>query len=62
MWAYIANRYKDRKAVAGFDLMVEPNPAGELLQIDEPEDFYRKYKGSLYDWHGETVLNILTAA
>jgi len=51
MWAYIANRYKDRKVVAGYDLMVEPNPAGDLLQIDEPEKFYPKYKGSIYDWN-----------
>lgn len=51
MWRYTAARYKDNPAVAGYELMVEPNSNGRLLDIYEPADFYPQYAGTLYDWN-----------
>jgi hypothetical protein len=31
--------------------MVEPNANEAIFKIDEPEDFYEKYSGTLYDWN-----------
>ncbi len=50
MWRYTAARYKDNPAVAGYELMVEPNSNG-LFEIYEPVDFYPRYAGTLYDWN-----------
>jgi len=57
MWRYTAQRYKDNPIVVGYDLMVEPNsnevgsfPAGDPLDIWDPEEFYAQYGGTLYDW------------
>lgn len=51
MWRYTAERYRDNPIVVGYDLMVEPNAAGRLLDIYEPGEFYASYAGTLYDWN-----------
>jgi hypothetical protein len=51
MWRYTAERYQNNPIVVGYDLMVEPNAAGRLLDIWEEEDFYPQYAGTLYDWN-----------
>ena len=51
MWRYTAERYRDVDAVAGYELMVEPNANDWLLDVWEPEEFYRLYSGTLYDWN-----------
>lgn len=58
MWRYTARRYRDNPIVVGYDLMCEPNsnevgsyPLGKPLDIWDPEDFYRRYGGTLYDWN-----------
>jgi hypothetical protein len=37
--------------VVGYDLMCEPNAAGALLDIWEPEEFDADYAGTTYDWN-----------
>ncbi len=58
MWRYMAQRYKDNPVVVGYDLMCEPNanevgsyPLGDPLDIWDPDEFYRRYGGTLYDWN-----------
>jgi hypothetical protein len=51
MWRYAAERYRNNPVVVGYDLMCEPNAAGRLLEIWDPEEFYPAYAGSLYDWN-----------
>jgi hypothetical protein len=51
MWRYTADRYRDNPIVVGYDLMVEPNAAGRLLDIYDPAEFYPAYAGTLYDWN-----------
>jgi hypothetical protein len=51
MWRYTAGRYRDHPIVVGYDLMCEPNAAGALLEIWEPDEFYADYAGTLYDWN-----------
>ncbi len=58
MWRYTAQRYKDNPIVVGYDLMVEPNSnevgsdaIHDALNIWDPEEFYAKYGGTLYDWN-----------
>lgn len=51
MWRATAQRYKDNPVVVGYDLMVEPNSSGRLLNIYDPAEFYARYAGSLYDWN-----------
>ena len=58
MWRYTAQRYKDNPIVVGYDLMCEPNsnevgayPAGDPLDIWDPDEFYKTYGGTLYDWN-----------
>ncbi|HIP96008.1 MAG TPA: hypothetical protein EYH32_02200, partial [Anaerolineae bacterium] len=58
MWRYTAQRYKDNPIVVGYDLMCEPNsnevgdfPAGDPLDVWDPEEFYTQYGGTLYDWN-----------
>ncbi len=51
MWKATARRYKNRPHVVGFDLMVEPNANGTLFKIYDPEPFFAKYEGTLYDWN-----------
>ncbi|MCD6291496.1 MAG: cellulase family glycosylhydrolase, partial [Anaerolineae bacterium] len=58
MWRYTAARYKDNPVVIGYDLMCEPNsnevgsyPLGDPLDIWDPQEFYDKYGGTLYDWN-----------
>jgi len=58
MWSYTAQRYRDNPIVVGYDLMVEPNsnevgsyPLGPPLDIWDPEEFYARYGGTLYDWN-----------
>ncbi|MFQ5613250.1 MAG: cellulase family glycosylhydrolase [Anaerolineae bacterium] len=51
MWRYTAERYRDNPIVAGYKLMVEPNSAGVLLDIYDPDEFYAGYGGTLYDWN-----------
>ncbi len=51
MWRTIAARYRDYPNVVGYKLMVEPNSAGLLLDIYEPDEFYAQYGGTLYDWN-----------
>ncbi len=50
MWHYTAKRYRKNPIVVGYDLMVEPN-SNEILGIDEPEIFYKKYANTLPDWN-----------
>lgn len=51
MWRYTARRYRDNPAVAGYELMVEPNSNDRLLDVWDPEEFYDEYGGTLYDWN-----------
>jgi len=58
MWRYTARRYKDNPVVVGYDLMCEPNanevgsyPLGDPLEVWDPETFYDRYGGTLYDWN-----------
>jgi len=58
MWRYTAERYRDNPVVASYDLMCEPNsnevgshPLDDPLDIWEPDEFYAKYGGTLYDWN-----------
>ena len=58
MWRHTAERYRDNPIVVGYDLMVEPNfnEVGsdfihDRLDIWDPEEFYAKYGGTLYDWN-----------
>jgi hypothetical protein len=51
MWRYTAGRYRTHPIVVGYDLMCEPNAAGALLEIWEPEKFIARYAGTTYDWN-----------
>ncbi|RKY65174.1 MAG: hypothetical protein DRP99_00665 [Candidatus Latescibacterota bacterium] len=51
MWRYTAQRYRDNPIVVGYDLMVEPNSNEVWLDVWDPEEFYEKYGGTLYDWN-----------
>lgn len=51
MWRYTAERYRDNPVVVGYELMVEPNAAGRLLDIYEPDEFYPAHENTLYDWN-----------
>ncbi len=51
MWRYTAERYRDNPIVVGYDLMVEPNDNDVLLSIYDPDEFYPRYAGTLYDWN-----------
>jgi len=58
MWRYAAERYRGDPIIVGYGLMCEPNsnavgsyPLGKPLEIWAPEDFHRRYGGSLYDWN-----------
>jgi len=58
MWRYTAERYRDNLIVVGYDLMVEPNSnevgsdaITDRLDIWDPEEFYVRYGGTLYDWN-----------
>jgi hypothetical protein len=58
MWRYTAERYRDNPNVAGYDLMVEPNSnevgsdaLHDRLDAWDPEAFYARYGGTLYDWN-----------
>jgi len=51
MWRHTAEHYSGHPAVVGYELMVEPNSNDRLLNIWEPEEFFREYAGSLYDWN-----------
>ncbi|RME87395.1 MAG: hypothetical protein D6770_09430, partial [Anaerolineae bacterium] len=50
MWRYTAERYRDNPIVIGYDLMVEPN-SNDILDIWDPDEFYRQYGGTTYDWN-----------
>ncbi len=51
MWRYTAARYGGNPIVVGYDLMCEPNAAGRLLDIYDPDEFYPAYADTLYDWN-----------
>jgi hypothetical protein len=51
MWRYTAERYGDNPVVVGFDLLCEPNPDEAALGVEDPQDFYPAYAGTLYDWN-----------
>lgn len=51
MWKYTAARYRNNPIVVGYDLMVEPNANAVWLDIWDPDQFYRQYSGTLYDWN-----------
>ena len=51
MWRYTAQRYRNNPIVVGYDLLCEPNAAGVLLDIYEPDEFYPDYTNTLYDWN-----------
>jgi parallel beta-helix repeat protein len=51
MWRYTADRYKNNPVVIGYDLMVEPNSNEIWLNLWEPDEFYRAYGNTLYDWN-----------
>jgi hypothetical protein len=51
MWRHTAQRYRGRRAVCGFDLMVEPNADDAVAKTYDPEVFYRRHGGSLLDWN-----------
>lgn len=58
MWKYTARRYRHNPVVVGYDLMVEPNSnevgsdyLRDRLDVWDPEEFYARYGGTLYDWN-----------
>lgn len=51
MWRYTAEHYRDNPYVVGYKSMVEPNVAGILFDIWEPDVFYHRYADTLYDWN-----------
>lgn len=51
MWKYTAMRYRNNPIVVGYDLMVEPNANAVWLDLWDPDQFYRQYSGTLYDWN-----------
>lgn len=51
MWRHMAARYHSHPVVVGYELMVEPNAAGRLLDMYDPAEFYPAYAGTLYDWN-----------
>ena len=58
MWRSTAERYRGNTVLVGYELMCEPNsnevgsyPLGKPLDIWDPEDFHRRYGGTLYDWN-----------
>ncbi len=51
MWRYTAQRYRNHPVVIGYTLMVEPNADEVALDIYDPEEFYRRYANTLYDWN-----------
>lgn len=51
MWRYTAEHYGDNPYVVGYKLMVEPNAAGILFDMWEPDVFYHRYADTLYDWN-----------
>ena len=51
MWKYTAEYFKNNSVIIGYDLMVEPNSNGVLLDIWDASEFYGKYKGTTYDWN-----------
>jgi hypothetical protein len=58
MWRITAQRYRDHPIVVGYDLMVEPNSnevgshaLDDPLDVWDPEEFYDRYGGTLYDWN-----------
>ena len=50
MWRLLAETFRDHPAVVGYELMVEPN-ADDIVGLDDPEAFYRRYGGTGYDWN-----------
>jgi hypothetical protein len=51
MWRFTARRYRYHPAIVGYDLMVEPNANEIWLNLWDPEEFYRSYGGTLFDWN-----------
>jgi hypothetical protein len=58
MWQFLANRYRNNPIVVGYELMVEPNSSdvgsdvrSDRIAIEDPARFYRKYRGTSYDWN-----------
>ncbi|MCP5054648.1 MAG: glycoside hydrolase family 5 protein [bacterium] len=52
MWKETTRRFADNPYVVGYDLMVEPNSNDIYFDIWDPDDFYPRYAGTLYDWNG----------
>ncbi|NPA26270.1 MAG: glycoside hydrolase family 5 protein [Chloroflexi bacterium] len=50
MWRLIAQRFRGHPAVIGYELMVEPN-ANDIVGVDDPQAFQRRYQGTGYDWN-----------
>ncbi len=51
MWKKTAEVFKDYDNVVGYDLMVEPNSNDVFFETEDPDSFYPKYSGTLYDWN-----------
>ena len=51
MWRFTAERFKNRKHIAGYDLMCEPNAEDVCFGIYDPSSFYPEYTGTIYDWN-----------
>jgi len=51
MWRETAKIFAGNPYVVGYDLMVEPNSNDVCLDNWDPEEFYRDYAGTSYDWN-----------
>ncbi len=51
MWRYTAERYRNNPIVVGYKLMVEPNAPGVIFKMYDPDEFFKEYGGSSYDWN-----------
>ncbi|MEN8130434.1 MAG: cellulase family glycosylhydrolase, partial [Pseudomonadota bacterium] len=58
MWRFLANRYRSRSSVVGYELMVEPNSSdvgsdvrSDRINIQDPARFHRRYGQTTYDWN-----------
>lgn len=58
MWRHVAERYRDKPFIVGYELMVEPNSnivgsdiLTDKLNIRSAKEFHTKFGGTLYDWN-----------
>ncbi|MFQ5574557.1 MAG: hypothetical protein ACE5E0_02900, partial [Terriglobia bacterium] len=51
MWRRLSEKYRDEPLVVGYEIMVEPNANDLPLEVYDPDNFYRRFRHSQYDWN-----------